>query len=137
MVLEHILACQSIRKHTNSCKSALIYNNHVKKLKLDKRYPVIQDGEKLKFTYLKQPNPLKDMVISFPIRIPKEFEIQEFIDYETQFQKELIEPIRFILDCVTKIEKKYIGEDFFGESIMMLFLHHFILKKIYFMMNSE
>ena len=55
------------------------------------------------------------MVVSFPTRIPKEFEIQEFIDYETQFQKGFIEPIRFILDCVGwKIEKENTLEDFFG-----------------------
>ena len=48
---------------------------------------MIQDGEKLKFTYLKQPNPMKDSVISFPTRIPKEFELQKYIDYDLQFQK--------------------------------------------------
>ena len=61
---------------------------------------LIQEGEKLKFTYLKTPNPFRDMVVSFPTRLPKEFELQEYIDYETQFDKSFLEPIKSILDAV-------------------------------------
>jgi len=96
-------------------RGALIYNHNVKKLNLDKRYPMIQDGEKLKFTYVKQPNPLKDNVISFPTRIPKEFDLQKYIDYDIQFQKGFIEPIKFILECIGwEIEKTNSLENFFG-----------------------
>ena len=95
-------------------KGALIYNYHVKRLGLEKKHPMIQDGEKLKFTYLKQPNPMKDSVISFPTRIPKEFELQKYIDYDIQFQKGFIEPIKFILECIRwEIEKKNTLESFF------------------------
>ena len=95
-------------------KGALIYNHHVKKMKLEKKHPMIQNGEKLKFTYLKQPNPLKDTVISFPVRIPKQFDLQKYIDYDIQFQKGFIEPIKFILDCIGwEIEKKNTLESFF------------------------
>ena len=96
-------------------RGALIYNHNVKKLNLDKRYPMIQDGEKLKFTYVKQPNPLKDNVISFPTRIPKEVDLQKYIDYDIQFQKGFIEPIKFILECIGwEIEKTNSLENFFG-----------------------
>ena len=95
-------------------KGALLYNQNVMKLKLDRKYPMIQNGEKLKFTYLKQPNPMKDTVISFPTRIPKEFGLQKYIDYDIQFQKGFIEPIKFILDCVGwEVEKKNSLESFF------------------------
>jgi hypothetical protein len=69
-------------------------------MKLDKKYALIQEGEKIKFTYLKQPNPMKDTVISYPNRLPVEFGLQEFIDYDTQFNKAFLEPIKVILDCM-------------------------------------
>ena len=96
-------------------KGAIIYNHYLKELGLTKQYPLIQDGEKLKFTYLKQPNPFKDMVISYPVRLPKEFGIQEYIDYDTQFVKAFLEPIKVILDCMNwSTEKSSSLEDFFG-----------------------
>ena len=96
-------------------KGAIIYNHYLKELGLTKQYPLIQDGEKLKFTYLKQPNPFKDMVISYPVRLPKEFGIQEYIDYDTQFEKAFLEPIKVILDCMNwSTEKSSSLEDFFG-----------------------
>ena len=96
-------------------KGAILYNHHLKLLGLEKKYPKIQDGEKLKFTYLKQPNPFKDMVISYPGRLPKEFCLDNYIDYDTQFEKAFIEPIKIVLDCMDwTIEKKNSLEGFFG-----------------------
>ena len=95
-------------------KGAIIYNHFLKQKGLDKKYPFIQEGEKLKFTYLKQPNPFKDSVISFPQRLPKEFDMQMYIDYETQFEKAFIEPIKVILDCMGwSTEKNNSLESFF------------------------
>ena len=96
-------------------KGAILYNHYLKEKKLTKKYPLIQEGEKLKYTYLKMPNPFKDTVISFPSRLPKEFELQEYIDYETQFNKSFLEPIKVILDCMKwSTEKVNTLEDFFG-----------------------
>ena len=81
-------------------KGAILYNTKLKAMKLDKKYALIQEGEKIKFTYLKQPNPMKDTVISYPNRLPVEFGLQEFIDYDTQFNKAFLEPIKVILDCM-------------------------------------
>ena len=95
-------------------KGAIIYNHFLKQKGLDKKYPFIQEGEKLKFTYLKQPNPFKDSVISFPQRLPKEFDMQMYIDYDTQFEKAFIEPIKVILDCMGwSTEKSNSLESFF------------------------
>jgi len=95
-------------------KGAILYNFHLKKLGLEKQYPLIQEGEKLKFIYLKMPNTIKDSVISFPQRLPKEFELQQFIDYDSQFEKAFVEPIRVVLDCMGwKTEKQNSLEDFF------------------------
>lgn len=81
-------------------KGALLYNNHLKEKDLTKKYPLIQDGEKIKFVYLKLPNPMKEAVISFPGRLPAEFNLDGYIDYETQFQKSFIDPIKIVLDCM-------------------------------------
>jgi DNA polymerase elongation subunit (family B) len=96
-------------------RGAITYNHYLKNLGLDKQYPYIQEGEKLKFTYLKQPNPFKDNVISYPVRLPKEFGMHEFIDYDMQFEKAFIDPIKVILDCVGwKTEKVNSLDSFFG-----------------------
>lgn len=96
-------------------KGAIIYNLNLKKLELTNKYPSIQEGEKLKFTYLKMPNPFKDSVISYPTRLPREFNLQEYIDYDLQFEKSFLEPVKVILDCIGwKTEKQNTLEDFFG-----------------------
>ena len=95
-------------------KGAILYNTKLKAMKLDKKYPLIQEGEKIKFTYLKQPNPMKDTVISYPNRLPVEFGLQEFIDYDTQFNKAFLEPIKVILDCMNwSTEQQNSLESFF------------------------
>jgi hypothetical protein len=95
-------------------KGAILYNHYLKQKDLTKKYPLIQEGEKLKFTYLKMPNPFKDTVISYPSRLPKEFELQEYIDYDMQFDKAFLEPIKVILDCMGwSTEKTSSIEDFF------------------------
>ncbi len=81
-------------------KGSLIYNQLLKEMNLEKRYPLIKGGEKIKFVYLRTPNPIKDTVISFPNRLPAEFQLQQYIDYEMQFEKTFIDPIKIILDCI-------------------------------------
>ena len=82
---------------------------------LEKKYPAIQDGEKLKFTYLKMPNPLKDTVISYPTKLPTEMGLDNYIDYDTQFDKAFLDPIKIILDCMGwKTEKTSSLDDFFS-----------------------
>ena len=96
-------------------KGAILYNHYLVKMGLDKKYPKIQEGEKVKFTYIKQPNPFKDMVISYPGRLPVEFGLQEYIDYDTQFSKAFLEPIKVVLDCMGwTTEKQNSLESFFG-----------------------
>jgi len=96
-------------------KGAILYNHYLKQYNLTNKYPLIKEGEKLKFTYLKAPNPFKDMVFSFPTRLPKEFELQQYVDYDTQFEKTFLDPIKLILDCLDwKTEKTTTLEDFFS-----------------------
>lgn len=96
-------------------KGAILYNYYLKEKDLTKKYPLIQEGEKLKYSYLKMPNPFKDTVISFPGRLPKEFGLHDYIDYDTQFDKAFVEPIKVILQCMGwKTEKMSTLEDFFN-----------------------
>lgn len=95
-------------------KGALLYNHFLKKYDLSKKYPMIQEGEKLKFTYLKKPNPIGDMVISYPNRLPPEFKLDEYIDYDVQFEKAFLDPVKIILDCIDwKTEKTNTLDNFF------------------------
>ena len=96
-------------------KGAILYNHHLKELGLTKKYELIKEGEKIKYTYLKMPNPFKETVISYPSRLPKEFELDQYVDYDLQFDKTFLDPIRGILDCIGwKTEKGNSLEDFFN-----------------------
>ena len=96
-------------------KGAIIYNKKLKELKLDNVYPIVGEGDRIKYTYLKSPNPIKDIVISFPSELPKEFKLEKYIDYDKQFEKTFLEPIKSILQILDwTTEKTNSIEDFFS-----------------------
>jgi DNA polymerase elongation subunit (family B) len=78
------------------------------------KYPKIQNGEKIKFCYLKVPNPIHENVISYVQELPKELGLDKYVDYELQFNKAFLDPLKFILDSIGwKVEKKVSLETFF------------------------
>lgn len=81
-------------------RGSLLYNYYINKKKLQKKYPIIKDGEKIKYLYLKKPNVIGEHVISFPGILPKEFELDEYIDYDTQYEKTFLDPLQLILDTI-------------------------------------
>jgi DNA polymerase elongation subunit (family B) len=96
-------------------RGGILYNHFLNKLELTNKYPLIQEGEKVKFIHLKLPNPFKENVISYPNRLPKEFNLSKYIDYDTQFEKAFLEPIEVILKCINwDSEKKSSLQDFFS-----------------------
>ncbi len=81
-------------------RGALLYNFHNKKNKLTHKYPLIQDGEKIKFVYLKTPNKIGENVISYLNTFPKEFGLDKQVDYDLQFGKSFLDPIKVIMDVI-------------------------------------
>lgn len=96
-------------------RGSLIYNSLLMSRKLSKRYQSIKEGEKIKFIYLSEPNTIQSNVISFPQILPEEFDIRKYIDYNTQYEKSFVEPLKIILDAIGwKTEHVSSLEDFFG-----------------------
>ena len=81
-------------------RGALLYNFHNKKNKLTHKYPLIQDGEKIKFVYLKTPNKIGENVISYLATFPKELGLDKHVDYDLQFSKSFLDPIKVIMDTI-------------------------------------
>lgn len=98
--------------HVRGC---ILYNHFLSEKKLEKKYVKIQSGDKVKFIYLKIPNPIKENIISFPGVLPKEMCLESYIDYDTQFEKVFLSPIQHILDALGwSTEKVNTIEDFFN-----------------------
>lgn len=96
-------------------RGSILYNFHIEKKKLSKKYAKINEGEKIKFIYLIEPNPIQSNVISFQQVIPKELNLIQYIDYDTQFEKSFLDPLKIILNCIGwKTEKTSSLEDFFN-----------------------
>ena len=81
-------------------KGSLIYNKLLQTKRLTRKYPKIQEGEKIKYAYLTEPNPTGDSVIAVLNTLPKEFGLHEYINYELQFEKSFLNPIKGILGII-------------------------------------
>ena len=103
-------SCNNLKKYSSTkdiylkgcpihVRGALLYNNILKNKRLTK-YEKIQEGDKIKFIKLKEPNTLHQDVISFIGVLPKEFDLHKYIDYDNQFDKSFLEPLRFIVKAI-------------------------------------
>ena len=118
-------SCNNLKKYSSSkdiyqkscpihVRGSLLYNHLLKKHKLVK-YEAVNEGDKIKFVALKEPNSIRENVISFPTVLPKEFDLHKYIDYDEQFNKSFLEPLKFILNAIGwNFEKKASLEEFFG-----------------------
>jgi len=96
-------------------RGSLLYNSLIKEKKMEMKYAKIQNGEKIKFCYLKMPNPIQENVFSFIQELPKEFGLHKYIDYQLQFNKAFLDPLKVILDSIGwKVEKTINLESFFS-----------------------
>ena len=82
------------------CKGAILYNHLLKEKKLQGKYPYIQEGDKIKFLHMKIPNTYQSSSISFMTKLPKELNLHDIVDYDMQFEKSFIEPLKFITNII-------------------------------------
>jgi len=94
-------------------RGALLFNHYIKKNKLTNKYSTIQNGEKIKFVYLKKPNTIHENVISFIQDFPKELHLDKYIDYDLQFEKAFLEPLKIILDSIKWSVEKTVNLELF------------------------
>jgi len=96
-------------------RAALLYNHHLKRLGLDKKYQAIRDGDKIKFVYLRTPNPIQEDVIAFSQQLPKQLELEAYIDYDKQFEKVFLDALQIVIEPLGwKTQEETSLEDFFG-----------------------
>ena len=123
-------SCNGVKKFTGESslfasgapmhvKGAILYNHLVKKKKLSGKFPFIQEGDKVRFVNMKQPNIYQSSAFSFITSFPKELDIMDRIDYDTQFTKSFVEPLKFITEKMSWLIDNSYGtqgslEDFFS-----------------------
>ena len=100
-------------------KGAILYNHLVNKQKLENKYPLIQEGDKIRFLHLRQPNVFQSSAFSFMTEVPKELDIAGKIDYDMQYEKSFVEPLKVITEKMNWLIDSSYGvqgslEEFFG-----------------------
>jgi DNA polymerase elongation subunit (family B) len=118
--------CQNIQDYADSntvykkatpihVRGALVYNKMIKDYKIDKKYQPIMSGDKIKFCYMKTPNPMRENVFAVPNTLPRQLGLDNYIDYDTQFEKAFLDPILNIISNIGwELEKKATLEEFFA-----------------------
>lgn len=105
-------------------RGSLVYNDMVKKYNLENIYQPIYEGDKIKFCYMIKPNPSHENVFAVQSMLPKQFKLDQFIDYQTQFEKAFMDPIKNItnvigweLEKIAHVEAEYEDEEEIQEFI--------------------
>lgn len=80
-------------------RAVLTFNDALQRTGLAHMYEPVREGEKIKFAYLREPNPFFSHVIGATHGCPPEWDIEKWLDYETQFDKTFREPLNAILTC--------------------------------------
>lgn len=81
-------------------KAALLYNKLIDDLSLGQKYTKIKDRERVKFVYLKTPNPIGEEVIGFQEKLPPEFGISNYVDWDKMFDKSYTTAMTTITDIL-------------------------------------
>ena len=96
-------------------RGALLFNHYLKMKGLTRKYEPITNGNKIKFVYLKTPNPINENVIAFNNVLPKEFSLDDYIDYDLQFEKVFLDALNIVIEPLGwHAEEKASLESFFG-----------------------
>lgn len=95
-------------------RGSIVFNAEIKDKHLNYDFEFIKDGDKIKYCYLKLPNPIKENVIAFPDKLPKELDLHKFVDYDTMWDKVFLEPLKSVTEIIKwDLEKKNYLDDFF------------------------
>lgn len=94
------------KKTPIAVKGALIYNHLIEKYSLGLKYQPIRDGDKVKFVYLKRGNPIGENVIAFVDKLPDEFQLREWVDYQTMFEKVFFKNMEILCEPMKWSPKK-------------------------------
>ena len=95
-------------------RGAILFNHFIREKKVTNKYNHINDGEKIKYVYLRVPNRMGENVISFISQLPKEFDLTDYVDYDIMWSKAFIDPLQTILDSIGwETEKQATLFDFF------------------------
>ena len=98
-----------------NARAALMYNHMVRKHGLETKYQLIRSGDKIKYIFLKKQNPTRENVIAYIDKLPAEFGLEQFIDYEVMYNKTFKEPLENVTTAIGwSVEKVNSLEDFFG-----------------------
>jgi DNA polymerase elongation subunit (family B) len=83
-------------------RAALLHNFHIEKFGLTDKYEPIKDGDKIRFIYLKLPNPIRENIIGWSAdsKLPPEFDLHKYIDWDTQFNKTFKDAIENIIEPI-------------------------------------
>jgi DNA polymerase elongation subunit (family B) len=99
-------SCNNIKKYEGQDKrvpihvrGALTFNRMLETTKLLNSYETITEGEKIKYAYLRAPNVFGSNILSAPGGCPVEWNVEQHLDYDTQFDKAFIDPLNVILTC--------------------------------------
>jgi DNA polymerase elongation subunit (family B) len=96
-------------------RGALLFNHYTKKMGLDKKYQPIRDGDKIRFVYVRKPNPFQEDVIAFSQELPPEFELGSYIDYDKMFEKVFTDALQIVIEPLGwSTSEQSSLEDFFG-----------------------
>ena len=79
-------------------RGALLFNHYLKQHNLTRKYQPINNGDKIKFVYVKKGNPFNENVISFYPDLPKQFGLHDFIDYDLQFEKVFLDAVQIVVE---------------------------------------
>jgi hypothetical protein len=96
-------------------RAALLHNHYIDNLKLGDIYEKISEGNRIKYLYLDKRNPTKENVIGFQGKLPVEFNLHQYIDKETMFEKAFLNACNILVEPLGwNAEEQSSLEEFFG-----------------------
>jgi len=81
-------------------RASMVYNKAITDAGLTNRYELISNGDKIKYIYLRLPNKCKENIIAFPDMLPRELDLERFIDVDTQFEKTFLNEVEMIMTAI-------------------------------------